>query len=184
MTNRTFIAAVFLIFSFTFFSFAQNAPDAPAKNEPAKNSAGRKKKKKKRLLAADGVFDLKYFLPEGKNSWTISLTAAGGFAGGTRLIAAGNSNGNYLCSPDQEFRNRLLEEPVLERIFDFVETIDPEDFYGGQTALIGGCMDCSYETLTIQTKKGFISRRRNSFSNETGEIKKIYDLLNDLDECR
>ena len=128
--------------------------------------------------------DLNYFLPEDKNAWTLSLTSSGGFAGVTRLLAAVNSNGNYLCSPNQEFRNRLLEKDVLDEIFDFVETLDYSKFNETKDAEIQGCMDCTYTTLTLQTRNGFISRSQSSFSNADNDVKQIYDRLSNLDECR
>ena len=77
----------------------------------------------KEYCAVDFI-DLNFFLPKSKDSWTLSITAHGGFAGVTRLLAAVNSNGNYLCSPRQEFKNRLLEKDVLDHVFDFVETFN------------------------------------------------------------
>ena len=175
-------AVVLLIFSLSLFSFAQNNNDAD-KNKQVK-SAKQKKKKKFGKIIGVGIMDLNYFLPEGENAWTLSLTSSGGFAGVTRLLAAVNSNGNYLCSPDQEFRNRLLETDVLERFFHFVETLDYSTFNENKNAEIRGCMDCSYTTLTLQTKNGVISRRQAGFSNAENDLKQIYDRLSNMDECR
>jgi hypothetical protein len=178
---RKLLASISLIFIFSIFSFAQNVP-----NQNQKDSAKQKKNKKiSSPVFGVGVMDLNYFLPENENAWTLSLTSSGGFAGVTRLIAAVNSNGNYLCSPNQEFKNRLLEPDVLDDIFDFVETFDFSKFdKNEENILTKNCMDCSYATLTLQTRNGFVSRTRYNFSNDAGEIKQIYDRLSNLDECR
>ena len=175
---QKFFTAVLLIFFLSIFSFAQGAQNQT-------NSAKQKKNIKiSNQIAGNGIMDLDYFLPEGENSWTLSLTSSGGFAGVTQLLAAVNSNGNYLCGPNQEFRNRLLEKDVLDRIFDFVEMYDFSKFNKSENAAINGCMDCSYRTLTLQTKNGFISRTRYSFSSNTDEVKQIYDRLSNLAECK
>lgn len=175
-------AVVLLFFSLSLFSFAQNNNDAD-QNKQSKSAKQKKKKKFGKIISA-GVMDLSYFLPEGKNAWTLSLTSSGGFAGVTRLLAAVNSNGNYLCSPDQEFRNRLLETDVLDSFFNFVETLNYSKFTASRNAQISGCMDCSYMTLTLQTKNGFVSRTQAGFSNAENDVKQIYDRLSNLDECR
>ncbi len=175
-----------LIISLSAFSFAQTAPaSSDSTNYDGKSAKKSVKKKKSKSFSspANGMMELDFFLPEGKNSWTLSLTSSGGFAGVTRLIAAVNSNGNYLCNPDEEFRNRLLEKDVLDNIFDFVETFDFSKFSENETGQIPGCMDCSYTTLTLRTKNGFASRKV-SFSESAASIKKIYVEMNDLAECR
>lgn len=179
---RKLFTIFFLLFSLSIFSFSQNNNDKD-QNKQAK-SAKQKKKKKSVKLFGVGVMDLRYFLPESENAWTLSLTSSGGFAGVTRLLAAVNSNGNFLCAPDQEFRNRLLETDVLDEIFDFVERLDHSKFSERKDAEIQGCMDCSYTTLTLQTRNGFVSRTQASFSNAENDVKQIYDRLSSLDECR
>ena len=148
------------------------------------NPPNKRRKKTFNSIIGIGVMDFSYFLPESNNAWTLSLTSSGGFAGVTRLLAAVNSNGNYLCSPNQEFRNRLLEKDVLDEIFYFVETLNYSKFNETKDAVIQGCMDCSYTTLTLQTKNGFISRTQSSFSNAENDVRQIYDRLSNLTECR
>jgi hypothetical protein len=173
---------VLLIFSLSIFSFAQNNNDTTQNKQP--KPVKQKKNKKFGKFFGIGIMDLNHFLPEGENAWTLSLTSSGGFAGITRLLAAVNSNGNYLCSPNDEFRNRLLELDVLDGIFDFVETVDYSTFNQNKDSEIKGCMDCSYTTLMLQTKNGSISRTQVSFSNVENDVKRIYDRLSNLDECR
>lgn len=175
------LASISLIFLFSIFSSAQFLP---SNDEASLKMNGHKKKKQKVRVLGNGIFDLNYFLPENDNSWTLSLTTSGGFAGITRLVAAVNSNGNYLCTPNGEFRNKLLEKNSLDEIFDFVETLDYSSFNQTMEAEIKGCMDCSYSTLTLQTRNGFFSRSQAVFSNAENNVRQIYDRLSSLEECR
>ncbi|CAN5830281.1 hypothetical protein BH20ACI4_BH20ACI4_24030 [soil metagenome] len=175
---------VLLVFSFSIFSFPQNDNDSD-QNKQTKSAKQKKSKKIFNQIFGIGVMDLNYFLPESENAWTLSLTSSGGFAGVTRLIAAVNSNGNYLCSPNQEFRNKLLEKEVLDEIFDKIETFDFSNFdKNEENILTKNCMDCLYATLTLQTKNGFVSRTQFSFANAEIDVKQIYDRLSNLNECR
>lgn len=181
--------AFFLLafFSLSIFSFAQYVPsnDEYSLRMNAQTKSDKKKKKKKIPYEMPvNASDLIFFMPAGNDAWTLSLTSSGGFAGVTRLIAAVNSNGNYLCSTGEDFRNRLLEKPVLDEIFDFVETSNFTKFGDTESKNVDYCMDCAYTRLTLQTRNGFVSRTLNDYANETAAIRQIYDRLNDLQECR
>lgn len=182
------ITAVSLIFLLTIFSSAQYVPsnDENSLKMNEKIKADKKKKKKKKIpneMPVNGL-DLYFFLPPTTDAWTLSLTSSGGFSGMTRLLAAVNSNGNYLCSAEDDFRNRLLEKTVLDEIFDFVETEDFSKFSRVTQYEFSYCMDCPVITLNLQTRNGFASRPMTNYANETAVIKQIYDRLNNLDECR
>ena len=183
---RKLFTTVLIVFCFAIFSFAQDM----AVNDDRKIQQTSDRQKKKRtesvneLVDAAKFLDLNFFLPESENAWALSLTSTGGFFGGTRLLAAVNSNGNYLCDASQEFKNRLLEKDVLDRVFNFVETFDFSKFSNEDAKLIEGCMDCAYTTLTLQTKTGIFRQTRNSFYNATGDVKEIYDRLSALEECK
>lgn len=180
------IAAVSLIFLLTIFSSAQYVPgnDENSLKMNAKIKADKKKKKKiPNEMPVNGL-DLYFFLPPRTDAWTLSLTSSGGFSGLTHLIAAVNSNGNYLCSAENDFRNRLLEKPVLDEIFDFVETEDFSKFGKVTPYSFKYCMDCPYQTLNLQTRNGFVSRPMTNYANETAVIKQVYDRLSNLEECR
>ena len=179
------IAAVSMIFLLTIFSSAQYVPsnDENSLKMNEKIKADKKKKKKIPNEMPVNALDLNFFLPPEKDAWVLSLTSSGGFSGVTRFIVAVNSHGNYLCAYEK-FTNRLLEKPVLDEIFDFVETEDFSKF--GKVTQYGFsyCMDCAVTTLNLQTRNGFVSRPMTNYANETAVVKQIYDRLNNLEECR
>lgn len=180
------LAAVSLIFLLTILSSAQYVPsnDEYSLKMNEKKKSDKKKKKKIPNEMPVNALDLNFFLPGGMDAWTLSLTSSGGFSGTTRLIAAVNSNGNYLCNTGENFRNRLLEKSFLDEIFDFVETEDFSKFSRVAQTGVKYCMDCSSVTLNLQTRNGFVSRPMTDYANEPEAIRRIYDHLNDLDECR
>lgn len=185
MTQKI-LTIILLIFSLSIFSFAQTTQKT--EDQKVQKPSGKQKKKRSdsmsEITRAANFLDLSFFLPDGKTAWALSLTSTGGFAGGTRLLAAVNSNGNYLCSPRQEFKNRLLKKDILDPVFNFVETLNFSKLDDEESVIIEGCMDCAYTTLTLQTRNGVFRHTRNSFYNATGEVKEIYDRLSGLDECK
>ena len=153
MFQKLFTTVFIDFFPLDFFICSkQLAIKSNDQNKQAK-SAKQKKKKTSSSIIGIGVMDFSYFLPESNNAWTLSLTSSGGFAGVTRLLAAVNSNGNYLCSPNQEFRNRLLEKDVLDEIFYFVETLNYSKFNETKDAVIQGCMDCTLHDADTSDEK-------------------------------
>lgn len=184
MFQKSF-AAVSLILLLTIFSSAQYVPsnDENSLKMNEKIKSDEKKKKKIPNEMPVNAFDLSFFLPPEKDAWTLSLTSSGGFSGVTRFIVAVNSHGNYLCA-NEKFRNRLLEKPILDEIFDFVETEDFSKFSRIDQPEIKYCMDCSYTTINLQTRNGFVSRPMTNYANEAAVIKQIYDRLSNLEECK
>lgn len=173
-------------FSLSIFLSAQYVPsndEYSLKMNANPNPEKKKKKKKIPFAKPENALDLYFFLPRKSDAWTLSLTSSGGFSGTTQLIAAVNSNGNFLCNTDEDFRNRLLEKSVLDEIFDFVEAQDFTKFNRVSRSGVKYCMDCAYKTLNFQTRDGFVSRPMTDYENEDEIIKRVYDHLSELDEC-
>ena len=173
------------IFSLSIFSSAQYLPsnDEYSLKMNAQTKTDKKKKKKLSNGIPPSAVDLYYFLPPQKDAWTLSLMSVGGFSGTVRLIAAVNSNGNYLCNAQEDFRNRLLEKPVLDEIFGFVDTQDFSKFSKVVSTGFSLCSDCAVTTLNFQTRNGFANHVMPNLEKDTEEIKRIYALLSNLDEC-
>lgn len=174
------------IFSLSIFSSAQYVPsnDENSLKMNAQTKSDKKKKKKIPNRVPPNAVDLYFFLPRTTDAWTLSVTSTGGFSGTTRLLGAVNSNGNYLCSAEEDFRNRLLEKPFLDEIFNFVETQDFSKFSRVVSTGFDFCSDCTVTTLNFQTRNGFANHVIPNGENTSEEIKRIYDHLSDLDECR
>lgn len=111
---------------------------------------------------AKEIFNLDFFLPDSRDSWTVSISEKAGFSGKNKLLAAINSNGNYLCHPRTfdisknivttdvfDEINRLINRQkfILNSLVLYDETNPPQN-----------CAECSTEVLTIarKTKKSVI----------------------------
>ena len=127
--------------------------------------------------------ELSYFLPKAKDSWYISLTENGGFTGVSKLIAAINSDGNYLCSREQNFGNQF----VAKNLFDaFAQKIADTAFRSSdinRPEEIKFCSDCLYKTLTFQSANKFYRYNRINFTKADGVIKEVYDEIMNLTPC-
>ena len=128
--------------------------------------------------------DLSYFLPNTENAWFISITTTGGFIGGTRLVAAVNSEGNYLCSAEQNFTNQLIATDVFRPVIQKINGFDFKKFNSHKVKEIEGCKDCAYTTLTFRNGKNSYSYSRNTFANAENSIKEIYDKILDSAACQ
>lgn len=132
-------------------------------------------------FVADG---LDYFLPKTKDSWFISITRTGGLVGGTQIVAAVNSDGNYLCTLQQDFSNQFIAKDVFTPFYQTVNTFEFKKYNYNKVKKIEYCNDCAYTTLTFQNGKNTYSYSRNSFVNAEGEIKAIYDKVIDSSGCQ
>ena len=127
---------------------------------------------------------LAYFLPKKEDSWYISVTENGGFTGVSKLIAAINSDGNYLCSREQNFENQFLVKSSFAPLFQRVENFNFKKSDFKKPKEIKYCKDCSYKTLTFQNANKFYVYNRVIFTKDDGVIKEIYDEIINLTACR
>lgn len=175
---------LFVILSFSLAAAAQG--DFYEQERDRLEAEQRQQENNKKFEAATGIipFDLSYFLPNTKDSWFISITTTGGFAGGTQLIAAVNSDGNYLCSTEQDFTNQLIARDVADPLFQTVNNVDFKKFNSHKVKKIEFCSDCSYTTLTFQKGDKIYNYSRNNFFNADNEIKEIYDKVISSSGCQ
>ncbi|MBA2620779.1 MAG: hypothetical protein H0U87_06235 [Acidobacteria bacterium] len=135
--------------------------------------------------------DLKFFLPVAENSWTISIAATGGFFGGTRLLAAVNSDGNFLCFPkDTDFKDKF----VSKEIFQSIANIAAADFSKlnlleakQPPKKISFCSDCAVETLTIsrRSEKGAEDFHFHVADLEaSANLNQLYEKVLNSAECK
>lgn len=127
---------------------------------------------------------LDYFLPKTKNAWFISITTHGGFAGGTRLVAAVNSDGKYLCTLEQDFSNQLVAADVFTPFYQTIDRFEFKKYNSDKAKKIEYCNDCPYTTLTFQKGKNTYTYSRNSFADAESEIKAVYDQVIESSGCR
>ncbi|HQU86551.1 MAG TPA: hypothetical protein PKY59_25695 [Pyrinomonadaceae bacterium] len=63
------------------------------------------------------IFNLDFFLPDYRNSWTVSISSTDKNSGKKHLLAAVNSNGNYLCHPRTfDVTRNLVESNIFGEI--------------------------------------------------------------------
>lgn len=128
-------------------------------------------------LANKEFIDLNFFLPESKNSRFISVTSKDGFTGGTRLLAAVNSDGNYLCSTHRNFTKQTIAKDIIDSLFQTINGFDFDKFATGNVKKIEFCSDCAYTTLTFRNAEKTYRFDRAGFANADSEIKAIYDKV-------
>lgn len=111
---------------------------------------------------AEEVFNLDFFLPDSRDSWTVSISEKAGFTGKNKLLAAVNSNGNYLCHPRTfDIAKNIVTNDVFDEINNLVRRqkflLNASVLYD-ETNPPESCADCSTEVLTIarKTKKSII----------------------------
>lgn len=120
---------------------------------------------------------LEFFLPKTKNSWYIVITENGGFRGVPRILGAVNSEGNYLCSPQQNFKAQFINKDLFDSL---VQTVGNFDFKGSEFKRPGElkyCNDCLYKSLTFQSKNKVYRYSRKDFAVADDEIKEIYNKI-------
>lgn len=201
MSIKNLSAALILILCAFAFAFAQ---DKKPKNDDYLERQRQQREQDERLEKAkrdekpfvvpkvDEFLDLDFFLPAADDGWTFSVLATGGVFGGTRLLAAVNSDGNFLCTPkDAEFKSKLVAKPIFQIIaqlaaVDFprlnsIKTNPPRQS-------ISYCSDCARETLTVvrragQTVETFHYDIKDLAASEHG-LREIYEKVLDSAECR
>ena len=201
MRVKIFSRAVILIFCVAAVSFGQTNKST---NDDYLEQERQRREQEERLeqtkqveavLAAqkEAQFsNLEFFLPAGTNAWTISIAATGGFLGGTRLLAAINSSGNFLCdAKETDFKDKFVDEKIFQSIakiaaadfskLSLLETKQP-------TNKISFCSDCSVETLTIarRSEKGVEIFRFNAadLAATDADLKQLYEKVLNSAECR
>ena len=198
MKIKHYLASLFLIFCAAGFLFAQNkkspsdeyVEQLQIEREDAANS---KRAGEFLALRTAALFpDLNLFLPSENESWAVSITANGGIMGGSRLLAAVNSDGNYVCSSkNAEFRNRFVDKKIFAEIARIAK--------GGFSLLnpvkntlnlppISYCSDCSYETFNFvlrrdKTVKVFQFNLKE-LAESAPELMLIYEKVSNTPECR
>ena len=121
------------------------------------------------------INDLQFFLPKRKDSWYLSITESGGFAGVSRVVAAINSDGNYLCSRGENFQNQFVGKNLLASLMQKVEDLSSKKSDFNQPEEIKYCSDCLFKTLTFQKSDKFYIYNSVNFTNADDKIKGIYN---------
>lgn len=193
--NTALFLAIFTAFVCSIH--AQNKPDA---SKPANDQSRFEQLEKSDRDAFETLrvgmtgtefIDLDFFLPAARDAWTVSVSAHGGFAGGNRLIAAINSNGNYLCHPRSfNAAANIVPTDAFEQISRLVNS---EKFiYNAQAVYsepgVPFCSDCSVEILTItrKTKKLVIKDQYavSGLAQSAPKLWEIYEKVVNSAACR
>lgn len=199
MFCKKYLAAVIFIFCAAAFSLAQDKklPDENYSDQYLKERQERARtaKQVEETLAAqrEAQFpDLIFFLPTAQNSWTVSITASGGFYGGTRLLVAVNSDGNFLCNRQNEkFKDKFVEKRAFDQIAqiarnDFPHLISDENNQAAQP--ISFCSDCAQETLTVTIRREntieIFRYKVADFPKSKAKLSKIYAMILNSNECK
>ena len=195
MSIKKILTIVSVTFSLSLMIFAQDKKgydDKYREQQQRQEELRRREEEVNKTLEEakrDESLDLSFFLPKAENSWSIIVTASGGFAGGTRLLAAVNSDGNYLCQPRGEFKTRFVSENALDSLTFFARTFDFSIWNRNDAQHIKWCNDCSYMTISFafRNKKSRIETYRYSrgdLSTSEEEIRQIYERVISAANCK
>lgn len=138
------------------------------------------------------IFNLDFFLPDMRDSWTVSISEKGGFQRKNRLLAAINSNKNYLCHP-RTFD--ISKNVITNDVFDEInKLVNRQKFILNSLAIYDetnpteNCADCSTEILTItrKTKKNVIKDIYyvKSLADSAPNLQEIYEKVLNSAACQ
>lgn len=185
----------FLLFFFSLpNAFGQSKTDWK-KPEEERKKAEELQRTNKEILGniasfrdAGQVLNLDFFLPDTRDSWTVSISAKGGISGGNRLLAAVNSNGNYLCHP-RTFD--ITKNVITGDVFDEINRlVNREKFIYNALAVYDetGSANSSTEIMTIarKTKKAVIKDNYNveTLAESAPNLREIYDKVLSSAACQ
>jgi hypothetical protein len=139
------------------------------------------------------------FLSEGEGAWMVTVTQtggiAGGIAGGYRLIAAVNSDGNALCEQKSEFRAFPLKMDFKTSLFEVASKLNFNKIKpikaknkARESSYKAHCSDC-YDTFMEVFERGEKGRLKiRSFSSGTLDLYEeslaaLYSKVLDNYEC-
>lgn len=182
--SKNLFSAVILFFALSGIAFGQYDP-----NEPLSREERERINKEFIALTQPELSILDYFLPEYKDSWTISIKSSGGIMGITRIVAAINSDGKYLCSNQ---KSKLLEAPQqnsFNKLFDLVRQTDFSLLKKNKKDLTFICNDCILTTVTysFRPKKSRIKTFQftsASYSFIDGDFKNLYEGILNTTDCQ
>ncbi len=184
MKIKKIFTLLLMIISFSLLASAQDDYYEQEQRRMEEEKRQEEANKSFEKLARNDFLDLEFFLPKTENSWFISITAHGGIMGGTRLLAAVNSDGNYLCrTANQDFQNQLAAKGVFDNLKQNVAGFDFSKYFSGDVKPIKGCRDCVEEYLNFYDGKKIYSYNVRSFSLANFQIKKIYNQIFESATC-
>lgn len=196
MTIKKFLVSLIFILSAASFLAAQDkkSPSDQYTEQLRIEQENAKNQKQAEAFAAARQTALfpgaNLFLPVEKDSWAISVTANGGIMGGSRLIGAVNSDGNFLCSSSgAEFKINLVDKTIFDQIAQAAKSDFPL-LRGGTNIKLqpnSYCSDCAFETLNIvvrRAKKPVIFQFDLREIAAKPELTRIYEKISNLSDCR
>lgn len=190
-----FFIAVSLIFSFAFLTFGQDKKKSDEDKKSESNKAWEEEQRREeqdrrieelneRLKEAQRsqYIDLRNYLPKPKDSWVVSITSTGGFAGGTRLLAGVDSDGNSICTLDGNLTKTVLAKNISDELLPFLKNLRFSKWDYDDVKL-PVCNDCTYMTLTYQSRNGVYRYSRYDLSMGDNEIQNIYAKIINAADC-
>lgn len=138
------------------------------------------------------IFDLDFFLPDYRDSWTVSISSTDRITGKKHLLAAVNSNGNYLCHPRTfDISKNIVANDAFGEINRLVNRekflLNSIAFYD-ETAITTDKIEVSTEILTIarKTKKEIIKDNYNvkNLSESAPNLLGIYEKVLNSAACQ
>lgn len=186
MNAKIFFTFVLLIASCTLLVSAQDKTKDLAEKQRLEELQRLEDKlnRNSEIHPAADINGLNFFLPKTKNSWYLSITENGGFAGVSRIVAAVNSDGNYLCSREQNFENQFIAKDLFASLFQKVENFNFKKSDFSRPEEIKYCSDCLYKTLTFQKADKFYIYNSVNFTKADDGIKEIYNEVINSAACQ
>lgn len=127
------------------------------------------------------------FLSSDSDSWVVSIIAEGGILGGTRVLNAMNSAGDFICNLNgADFQTEPAKQKTFETVSRLVRSqlSTSEKPSSAKQASIKNCHDCSFEYLAIYQRQNVsVVSRRYAASVLGVELKALYSLMAELKAC-
>ncbi|MBX7171225.1 MAG: hypothetical protein K1X72_09715 [Pyrinomonadaceae bacterium] len=168
--NLPKLSFIILFFVFPTFCLAQESPSDP-------------EIPKKPITIPNSVV----LLPNSPESWAINLHKQGGIIGINNLLVAINSNGQYLCENETQYKTVSIDKPPFTELSEMIDKVTDNISAKPINESLAYCNDCIYNTLSFYRNKPdvktFTEDYANYFVPDAPTVKEIYVKVWQVTKC-
>lgn len=186
MNSRKLLILFLVMISVSLIANAQTVKDDLQERQRIEDMERQQEELNKnyyRMAAPEHQY-LEYFLPDSKNSWFISITRSGGILGGSKLLAAVNSEGRYLCSEEQDFSNQFIEKNIFSSLSSTINSVEMTKLNLFEVKSLSGCMDCAITKFTYRSGNTTKTYFGVDSLSDNSKLKEIYNQVVNSASCK